>query len=93
MYCILFYAYVENIIEKRKPYREEHLALAQRFVADGKLILGGAYAEPADGAAIIFKVETKADVLFFVENDPYVKNGLVTQWHIREWNAVVGTAL
>ena len=93
MYCILFYAYVENIIEKRKPYREEHLALAQRFVADGKLILGGAYAEPADGAAIIFKVETKADVLFFVENDPYVKNGLVTQWYIREWNAVVGTAL
>ncbi len=93
MYCILFYAYVENIIEKRKPYREEHLALAQRFVADGKLILGGAYAEPADGAAIVFKVETKADVLFFVENDPYVKNGLVTQWHIREWNAVVGTAL
>ena len=93
MYCILFYAYVEDIIERRKPYREEHLALAQRFVADGKLILGGAYAEPADGAAIIFKVETKADVLFFVENDPYVKNGLVTQWHIREWNAVVGTAL
>ena len=93
MYCILFYAYVENIIEKRKPYREEHLALAQRFVADGKLILGGAYAEPADGAAIVFKFETKADVLFFVENDPYVKNGLVTQWHIREWNAVVGTAL
>lgn len=93
MYCILFYAYVENIIEKRKPYREEHLALAQRFVADGKLILGGAYAEPADGAAIVFKVETKADVLFFVENDPYVNNGLVTQWHIREWNAVVGTAL
>ena len=93
MYCILFYTYVEDIIERRKPYREEHLALAQRFVKDGKLILGGAYAEPADGAAIIFKVETKADVLFFVENDPYVKNGLVTQWHIREWNAVVGTAL
>ncbi len=93
MYCILFYVYVENIIEKRKPYREEHLALAQRFVKEGKLILGGAYAEPADGAAIIFKVETKENVIAFVENDPYVKNNLVTQWSIREWNAVVGTAL
>lgn len=93
MYCILFYVYVENIIEKRKPYREEHLALAQRFVKEGKLILGGAYSEPADGAAIIFKVETKEEVIAFVENDPYVKNNLVTQWSIREWNAVVGTAL
>lgn len=93
MYCILFYTYVEDIIERRKPYREEHLALAQRFVTDGKLILGGAYAEPADGAAIIFNVETKEEVVTFVENDPYVKHGLVTQWHIREWNAVVGTAL
>jgi len=93
MYYILFYTYVENIIERRKPYREEHLTLAQHFVNCGKLILGGAYAEPADGAAIIFNVETKSDVISFVENDPYVKNGLVTQWNIREWNAVVGTAL
>lgn len=93
MHFILFYSYVDNIIERRKPYREEHLALAQQFVTCGKLILGGAYTEPADGAAIIFKVETKADVLAFVENDPYVKNGLVTQWRIKEWNTVVGTAL
>ena len=26
----------------------------------------------------------------FVEQDPYVRNGLVTSWHIREWNVVVG---
>jgi uncharacterized protein len=26
----------------------------------------------------------------FVEQDPYVRNGLVTSWRIREWNVAVG---
>lgn len=34
-------------------------------------------------------------VLFYdyVEKDPYVVNGLVVRWRIREWTVVVGTAL
>jgi uncharacterized protein YciI len=27
----------------------------------------------------------------FIEADPYVVNGLVTAWKIRDWTAVVGT--
>ena len=93
MYFILFYSYVENIIERRIPYREEHLSLAKACVERGELILGGAFAEPIDGAAIVFHVETKEAVEAFVAKDPYVTNGLVTQWHIRQWNAVIGSAL
>jgi uncharacterized protein YciI len=26
----------------------------------------------------------------FTKADPYVQNGLVTGWRIREWNVVVG---
>jgi uncharacterized protein YciI len=26
----------------------------------------------------------------FAERDPYVRNGLVTQWKVRGWNNVVG---
>ncbi|WP_067178265.1 YciI-like protein [Sulfurospirillum sp. UCH001] len=93
MYYILFYNYVDNIIEKRVPFREAHLALATSFVESGELLLGGAFANPADGAILIFKVENKAQVEAFVKQDPYVQNGLVTSWNIREWSVVVGAAL
>ena len=93
MYFLLFYDYVEGMLEKRLPYREKHLALAQEYVLNQELILGGAYAEPVDGAVIIFHVQDKARVEYFVQNDPYVKNHLVRRWHIRAYSAVVGTAL
>ena len=93
MYYILFYNYVDNIIEKRVPFREAHLALATSFVESGELLLGGAFANPADGAILIFKVGNKAQVEAFVKQDPYVQNSLVTSWNIREWSVVVGAAL
>lgn len=54
MYFILFYSHVENIIERRIPYREEHLSLAKAYVERGELLLGGAFAEPIDGALLSF---------------------------------------
>ena len=93
MYYILFYNYVDNIIEKRVSFREAHLALATSFVESGELLLGGAFANPADGAILIFKVENKVQVEAFVKQDPYVQNDLVTSWNIREWSVVVGAAL
>lgn len=93
MYFLLFYDYVENIIERRVPFREAHLALAGEYVARGELVLGGAYSEPVDGAVLIFKVQDRAQVEAFVGRDPYVANGLLTAWRIRPWTAVVGTAL
>jgi len=93
MYFILFYDYVENILEKRIPHREAHLALATEYVNKGELVLGGAFTNPVDGAAIVFKLKDKALVEAFVDKDPYVINGLVKKWHIREWTAVVGSAL
>ena len=93
MYFVLFYDYVENVIERRAPYREAHMALVRGYVDRGELVLGGAFANPADGAAIVFKVERQATVEEFVEKDPYVINGLVTGWRIREWTVVVGSAL
>ncbi|MDX1431607.1 MAG: YciI-like protein [Gammaproteobacteria bacterium] len=93
MYFILFYDYVEDVIERRAPYREAHLALVGEYVGRGELVLGGAFANPTDGAAIVFKVENQAQIEKFVEKDPYVINELVIEWRIREWTVVVGSAL
>lgn len=93
MYFLLFYDYVENVVERRVPYREAHLTLVREYVDRGELVLGGAFTDPVDGAALVFKTEDRTNVEEFVQKDPYVVNGLVTGWRIRGWTVVVGTAL
>lgn len=87
---ILTYTYVEAYLHKRSPYRSEHFKVAQEAVAAGYLLLGGATENPADQGLLIFKVESRSVVEDFISKDPYVKNGIVTSWEIKEWNVVVG---
>jgi uncharacterized protein len=92
-YYLLFYDVVPDYVERRKAYRSEHLALANEFQARGELILGGALANPVDGAVLVFRAESPSMVEAFVAADPYVRNGLVFRWRIREWTVVVGSAI
>ena len=89
-YYILFYTTVENYIEQRVQFREEHLALAKQEFELGNLVLAGAFDESADGAALIFKGETIKAAEEFAKNDPYVKNGLIKEWKVRELKVVIG---
>ena len=84
MMYILFYDYGENALERRAPYRDEHLGLLQESLKDGYLVMAGAYADPLDGAAVVFRTREAAEA--FVTVDPYVASGLVTGWRVREWN-------
>lgn len=88
-YFVLQYSYVPDILEKRTPFRSEHLERALALKADGKVMIAGAYANPTDGALFIFTTPDKSVVENFVANDPYVKNGLVTAHAIREWLVAV----
>jgi uncharacterized protein YciI len=87
---LLFYRTTEGYVEKRQPYRDTHLQLARRAGERGELLLAGAYAEPADGALLIFRGEGPEVAEDFARNDPYVLNGLVEKWWVREWAVVVG---
>ena len=58
--------------------------------ARGELVLGGALANPADEAILLFRGDSPAAAEAFAAADPYVKNGLVTRWRVREWTTVVG---
>lgn len=90
MYYMLFYETVDNYVEKRATYREEHLAYANAAHDRGELVIAGAFDEPADGAALVFKGEDKSVAEKFVENDPYVKANLIKKWYVRPWTVVIG---
>ena len=87
---LLFYDLVDDYLERRVAFRAEHLALARAAHERSELVLAGAYGDPADGAALVFRVDDESVVRRFVEADPYVKEGLVTAWRIRAWTVVVG---
>jgi uncharacterized protein YciI len=87
---LLFYDVASNYLERRAAYRDAHLAKAWAAHARGELLLGGALADPVDGAVLLFDGRSREVAESFAGSDPYVLNGLVTRWWIREWTTVVG---
>jgi uncharacterized protein YciI len=90
MHYLLIYDLSSDYLARRGEFRKEHLALAWEASERGELILGGALAEPVDRAVLLFDGSPEI-IERFVARDPYVKNGLVTRWHVRQWTTVVGT--
>jgi uncharacterized protein YciI len=90
MHYLLFYDVSPDYLVRRADFRNEHLLLAWEAQERGELVLGGALADPVDGAVLLFKAESAEAVERFVAADPYVKNGLILNWRIRPWTTVVG---
>ena len=89
-YFILFYETADNYVEKRAPFRGQHLALAREAHARGELLMAGALEDPADRAVLVFRARDRQAVEAFARRDPYVLNGAVTRWEVRPWNVVIG---
>jgi uncharacterized protein YciI len=90
MHYLLFYEFVSDYAERRAQFRSQHLRLAWAAQARGELVLAGAYCDPIDGAALLFRCNSQAVPQGFAASDPYVLAGLVKRWHVREWTTVVG---
>ena len=75
---------------EQQHVRDAHLAKAWAAHDRRELILAGALAYPVDGAALLFAGNSADIAANFARDDPYVVNGLVTRWRVREWTTVVG---
>ncbi len=89
----LQYDYVVDSVEKRKPHRQAHLALVSKQAEKGNLILGGALNNPPTGGLLIFRNLSPNDIEQFVQQDPYMINGVVVKYSIKPYMAVIGDAL
>jgi uncharacterized protein YciI len=89
-HLMLIYHLAPDYFERRAEFRAEHLAMARAAVDRGEILVGGALAPPASMTFIAFQGETGAAAEAFANADPYVVNGLVKSWEVREWLTVVG---
>ncbi len=87
---LLIYDLAPDYLERRGDFRGVHLRLAWEAVERGELVLGGALADPTDQAMLLFTGEDAGVAEAFARADPYVMNGLVTEWRVRPWTTVVG---
>jgi uncharacterized protein YciI len=85
---ILFYDYVEDMADRRGPYREAHLERLAAARDAGRVVMAGALGDPPRGAAIVFRGVDPELIEAFTLEDPYVQAGLVTGWRIEPWKLV-----
>jgi heme-degrading monooxygenase HmoA/uncharacterized protein YciI len=90
MHYLLFYEVAEDYVARRAQFRDAHLKRAWESSARGELVLGGALANPVDGAVLLFKGDSPAVAEDFARADPYVTSGAVKRWHVRGWTTVAG---
>lgn len=87
---VLIYDFVGDYLERRAALRSAHLDKAWKAQADGGLVLAGALSDPVDTGLLLFRGETPEAAEIFARTDPYVTEGLVRTWRVREWITVVG---
>lgn len=90
MHYLLFYEVADDYMARRGEFRNAHLNLAWKASERGELVLAGALANPIDGAILLFKGDSPEVAERFARVDPYVTNGIVKRWYVREWTTVAG---
>jgi uncharacterized protein len=85
---ILFYDYVEDVLERRAPHREAHLAHIAEWIDAGRMTMAGALGDPPSGAAFVLPGGDPGEAERFAEGDPYVAAGLVTARRVVHWTVV-----
>ena len=84
MKVVLFYESAEDVATKAPPHFAAHCARWKEFADRGELLMVGPFANAQeDGSMAIFTTRESAEE--FVRGDPFVLNGVVRNWTIREW--------
>src|ERR1051325_10673238 len=64
-----------------------HKKRSQEWHEQGRLVMAGAFRDSPDGRLNTMGVLTsREDAEEFAQGDPFVLNGKVIRWYIREWN-------
>ncbi len=88
MKYVLLYEAADDFGTKVPAHIDAHRALWKQFQAQGTLLMVGPFTDqPAGGAMGIFTTRPAAEA--FVKADPFVTQGVVARWTIREWKEVL----
>ena len=91
MHYLLFYEKAADHAVREPAHAAGHLEHLHRAIDRGELLIGGPVDNPLDGTnVLLFDLDSPAAAEEFAKGDPYVLHGIVTRWHVRRWETVVG---
>ncbi len=81
---VLWGTYCDNALEKRTPFRDEHLARLKALQEEGRLITLG----PTQDSTFVFGVfegESSAEIQDLLEQDVYWREKIWTSLQVHPW--------
>ncbi len=86
VYFITKYKTIDEVRAKAPEVITAHLERSDKLHNEGKVIMAGAFLdrpeEPVTTMAIFYTREAAEE---FAKGDPFVLNGMVSKWYVREW--------
>jgi uncharacterized protein YciI len=88
MKYVLLYESADDVAAKAPAHFPAHLARIKEFQGRGEILLVGTFADPQrHGAMGVFP--TREAVESFVADDPFLVNGVIKSYEIREWHEIL----
>jgi uncharacterized protein len=88
MKYVVFYESSPDALTLAPQHFSAHRERLADFHAQGLLLMVGTFGDPVkEGSMAIFSTREGAET--FVKDDPFVLNGVVSSWTLREWNEVL----
>ena len=87
MKYVMLYESTPEGLAKAPQHFAAHRARLDEFHGRGTLLMAGPLMDGERGALGIFTTREAAEE--FISGDPFVQNGVVARWTIREWKEVL----
>jgi uncharacterized protein len=85
---VLLYESADDVLARAPAHFAAHKARLDEFHARGTLLMVGTFGDPqAEGSMAIFSTREAAEE--FVAGDPFVRNGVVRRWELRDWDEIL----
>jgi uncharacterized protein len=84
---VLVYESADDVAQTAPVHFAAHRARWPEFQANGTLLLIGPYSDQS-GALAVFTTREAAEE--FARSDPFVLNGVVRDWWVKEWMEALG---
>ena len=88
MKYVLLYESAANVAENAPPHFPAHKERLDEFHETGDLLMVGTFGDPqSQGSMSVFRSREAAEE--FAAADPFVINGVVRSWEVRDWNEML----
>jgi uncharacterized protein len=88
MKAVVLYESADDVVTRAPAHFPAHLARIQEFHRRGEILMVGTFGDPqTEGSMAVFPTRASAEA--FVEGDPFVLEGVVRSWQVREWNEIL----